>query len=111
MESRTLNILSLSAVLTLSGVARGQSLGAVPGVVISHQPAGPAIYISSPSITIMPNGDYFASHDLFGSASGENTTKVFRSTDRGQTWAPTATITGARAVFIDAAQNQHSKIA
>ena len=61
----------------------------VPGVVIDHQPASTGKYIGSPSIAILPGGDYVASHDVFGPKSGyrqRGTTSVFRSSDRGQTW-------------------------
>jgi hypothetical protein len=58
----------------------------VPGVVIDHSPAKSGIYIGSPSIAILPSGDYVASHDLFGPKSTGHTramTRVFRSADRG----------------------------
>jgi len=38
---------------------------------------------------VLSNGDYLASHALFGSASGSSTngkTRIFRSTDKGVTW-------------------------
>jgi hypothetical protein len=66
---------------------------APPGVVIDHQPAAIGQYIGSPSIVILPGGEYVASHDLFGLKSGQTTsavTLVFRSTDRGQSWQKTA---------------------
>ena len=62
---------------------------APPGVVIDHEPATTGRYIGSPSIVILPNGDYVASHDFFGPKSGQSvsaTTRVFRSRDRGQSW-------------------------
>lgn len=55
------------------------------------------IYISDPSIVVLPNGDYVASHALFGSGSGSSssgTTSVFRSSDKGQTWTHLVTLTG-----------------
>ena len=69
----------------------------VPGVVIDHSPASSGIYIGSPSIAILPGGDYVASHDLFGPKSTEHTravTRVFRSADKGQTWKQVADIDG-----------------
>lgn len=65
----------------------------VPGVVIDHSPAASGLYIGSPSLTILPNGDYLASHDFFGPKSAEfecSITVVFRSSDRGQTWRQVA---------------------
>ncbi len=43
--------------------------GQVPGVVIDHSPARTGQYIGSPSIAILPDGSYVASHDLFGAGS------------------------------------------
>jgi mannose-6-phosphate isomerase-like protein (cupin superfamily) len=64
-----------------------------PGVVIDHQPAESRQYIGSPSILIAPNGDYLATHDLFGPGSTSTVSaesKVFVSADRGATWKETA---------------------
>ncbi|MCL5744787.1 MAG: glycoside hydrolase [Acidobacteria bacterium] len=66
-----------------------------PGVVIDHQPASTQPYIGSPTIAILPDGAYVASHDFFGAGSTQSTsavTRVFRSTDRGRTWSQTAEI-------------------
>lgn len=69
----------------------------VPGVVIDHSPASSGLYIGSPSIAILPDGDYVASHDFFGPKSAEfqsARTAVFRSKDRGQSWTKISTIDG-----------------
>jgi len=61
----------------------------VPGIVINHSPKSSGLYIGSPSIAVLNNGDYFASHDFFGPKSGEHQkarSLVFRSADRGQSW-------------------------
>src|SRR5262245_18017797 len=70
----------------------------VPGVVIAHRPAAGKIYIGSPSIAVLDNGDYLVTHDQFGPKSNEHTsavTSVFRSTDRGQTWSHVTDVQGA----------------
>jgi hypothetical protein len=70
---------------------------AVPGIVIDHSPASSGIYIGSPSLAVLPGGDYVASHDEFGPKSTEQTqavSRVFRSADRGQTWKKISTIDG-----------------
>lgn len=70
-------------------VAGSSALAKVPGVVIDHSPAASGRYIGSPSLVILPDGDYLASHDFFGPKSGSKTcatTVIFRSTDRGATW-------------------------
>ncbi len=43
-----------------------------PGVVINHIPASSQIYIGSPGIAVLPNGDYIAKHDQFGPRSTEH---------------------------------------
>ncbi len=77
--------LLLLALLTLSLDAAPTP----PGVVIHHSPAASGIYIGSPSICIAPNGDYLASHDLFGPKSTEHQIgqgRLYRSTDKGKSW-------------------------
>lgn len=70
----------------------------VPGIVIDHVPASSGVYIGSPSIAILPNGDYVASHDHFGPKTTEHLralTAVFRSADRGQSWKKVSDVQGA----------------
>lgn len=67
---------------------------AVPGVVINHSPAASRQYIGSPSIAILPDGEYVVSHDFFGPGSTRDRTLVFASADRGRTWARRAEIQG-----------------
>ncbi|MCA9733063.1 MAG: exo-alpha-sialidase [Deferribacteres bacterium] len=67
----------------------------VPGVVISHSPASSGRYIGSPSIAVLPNGDYVASHDFFGPEANHKVSPislVFASSDRGETWKQIAKI-------------------
>lgn len=66
----------------------------VPGVVIDHVPASTQQYIGSPSLAILPDGKYVASHDLFGKGSTRDRTVVFQSADRGKTWIRLTEITG-----------------
>lgn len=70
----------------------------VPGVVIDHSPASSGIYIGSPSLAVLPNGDYVASHDEFGPKSTEHSravSHIFQSRDRGANWKKISTIDGA----------------
>jgi arylsulfatase A-like enzyme len=74
---------------------RGSGGRTPPGVVIHHVPAATKTYVGSPSIAILPDGTYVATHDLFGPGSSEwkgAVTPVFRSTDRGATWSRIATV-------------------
>jgi hypothetical protein len=69
----------------------------VPGVVVDYIPASTKIYIGSPSICILPNGDYLASHDYFGTNSTQHEqglTAVFKSTDKGKSWLKISEIKG-----------------
>jgi hypothetical protein len=82
--------------ITLTLAAALLAVDAPPGVVIDHELASTRRYIGSPSIVILPDGAYVASHDFFGPASNQNassTTRVFRSQDRGKTWRRTAEMT------------------
>ncbi len=62
----------------------------VPGVVIAHRPKYTQCYIGCPSITILPDGRYVASHSIFGRGVDSGNTFVYRSADRGRTWKPLA---------------------
>jgi hypothetical protein len=69
----------------------------VPGVVVDYIPASTKTYIGSPSICILPNGDYIASHDYFGPGSTEHQqalTAVFKSSDKGKSWTKISEIKG-----------------
>jgi hypothetical protein len=66
--------------------------------VIDHSPAQSGIYIGSPSLAVLPDGAYVASHDEFGPQSTEFSsavTRVFGSSDRGQSWRALSTVQGA----------------
>ena len=81
--------MNLKRVILLMVVMAATLRAAPPGVVIHHSPASSGLYIGSPSIVILTNGNYLASHDLFGPKSAEfeaPNSFVYRSTDRGATW-------------------------
>lgn len=68
-----------------------------PGVIINYIPKSTGIYVGSPSICILPNGDYVASHDEFGPKSSEwqsAKTRIFTSADKGVTWKQIGLIDG-----------------
>lgn len=68
-----------------------------PGLPITHVLSSAKLFIGSPSICILPNGDYLASHDFFGPGSGEHDLargRILRSQDRGRTWNEVASIKG-----------------
>lgn len=81
--------LALLAAFALAQPAAAADTPPPPGVVIHHSPAVSGQYLGSPSICITPNGDYLASHDLFGPKSTEHVRaigRLYRSTDKGKTW-------------------------
>lgn len=68
-----------------------------PGIVVNHIPKETGIYIGSPGLCILPDGSYIASHDEFGPKSTEfrsAQTRVFKSTDKGESWEQIAKIDG-----------------
>jgi hypothetical protein len=80
--------------LAVISVPAPLAAAAVPGVVIDHSPTRSMSYIGSPSLAVLPSGDYVASHDFFGPGSTRDTTVLFISTDRGKTWRKQAQIKG-----------------
>jgi hypothetical protein len=89
------NVTCSSLILILIRLAAAGS-EEVPGVIINHSPPSSGVYIGSPGIAVLPNGDYLAKHDEFGPRSTEQdvaVTQVFRSADRA-TWSHLATVKG-----------------
>jgi len=78
--------------------SNGQNINSddFPGVAINHSFANSGLYIGSPSICILSDGSYIASHEYFGPGVGETSTvvQVFKSTDRGKSWKQISKITG-----------------
>lgn len=81
--------------------AAAQTVDDVPGTLVYWRPSPPSvsgfalppgrIFTTSPSIVVLPGGDYLLSFNLFGSdlvppAETSGTTFVYRSSDRGLTW-------------------------
>jgi hypothetical protein len=100
------NIMNTKLILTVAvlfcaaipGIHAATPPAKVPGVVIDHIPASTGVYVGSPSIAILPNGDYVASHDHFGPKTKEHEsalTAVFRSADRGKIWKKVSEVQGA----------------
>lgn len=77
--------------------AQMDSTNVPQGIVVNHIPKETEKYIGSPSLCILPNGDYVASHDEFGPKSSEfrsAQTQIFTSSDQGKNWKKVATIDG-----------------
>ena len=87
--------LSLIAALVLPALA--ETPLPPPGTVIHHSPVSSGLYIGSPSLCVLPDGTYLASHDLFGPRSSEHALGkgcLYRSTDKGKTWEHAADFEG-----------------
>lgn len=71
--------------------------GGPPGVVITRSPSEQT-YLGSPSIIILPSGDYLVSHDFFGPGAVKDgvagQTRYFVSSDKGRTWHPRGFVNG-----------------
>ena len=93
---RVLPMALLAMFCSLSAASQAQKAATsnVPGVVIDYSPALSRQYIGSPSIAVLPNGDYIASHDFFGPGSTFSKMSVFGSKDKGRTWQKRADLEG-----------------
>lgn len=66
----------------------------VPGTVIHHTPAASGCYVGCPSIVVLSDGTYIASHSHFGPQAANTDSWIYRSTDRGATWLQVAALKG-----------------
>ena len=98
MRRNIVVVTALSVIsLLVNSIIYAQTDSAPPGVIINHIPKSAGIYVGSPSICILPNGDYVASHDEFGPNSSEwqsARTRIYISADKGINWKQTALIDG-----------------
>ncbi|MFP4056930.1 MAG: sialidase family protein [Candidatus Brocadiia bacterium] len=75
--------------LLFAAASGAADLSEVPGVVVDHSPQATGIYLGSPGIAVLPDGDYLAKSDEFGPAArrkARHVTRLYRSKDRGRTW-------------------------
>ncbi len=61
-----------------------------PGTVIHNSKAETHKYVGSPSITVLPDGTYIASHDYFGGFISDSF--IYKSEDKGKSWERIAEI-------------------
>ncbi len=88
--------LNLLLFLLFSAIVTSQEkLEKVPGSVVDYSNPETRIYLGSPSIVILPNSQYLATHDYFGpGVKGDaNKTAVLRSSDMGKTWKKVTVLT------------------
>ena len=65
-----------------------------PGVVIHYIAAKTGRYVGCPSILVMPDQSYRASHSHFGPGARNTDSFIYRSDDRGATWRRIAEVHG-----------------
>ncbi len=82
----------LNSCVSTSHVSQAERLNPLESVV-DFSPAQSKIYIGSPSLIRLENGDILAAMDLFGPGAPKsaenrqyNQARLFRSTDNGKTW-------------------------
>ena len=72
-----------------SDLQKDYDFSKVAGKVIAHSPMTSGVYLGSPSLVILPDGTYVASHDMFGKNWNEKdgtTILIYQSADKGETW-------------------------
>ncbi|MBR7962667.1 exo-alpha-sialidase [Burkholderia vietnamiensis] len=81
------SLIALLCASCTAAAAPAQPVPPPPGDVIAHSRAATRIYLGSPSLAVLPNGDYVASFDTFGAAATQNRVHIFTSHDKGATWS------------------------
>lgn len=86
--------LLLTAALLVWGLAPRAQSGPPPGVIVDRSPDFEKVYVGCPSIAILPDGRYVASHSWFGPGTGNDSSEVFASADRGESWQKLTSVQG-----------------
>jgi hypothetical protein len=69
-------------------------LFSLPGEVVVYSAPSSQRYIGNPSICILSNGDYLASHDFFGAGITSGVSRIYRSINKGLSWTQIAELHG-----------------
>ncbi|MCR6721204.1 MAG: exo-alpha-sialidase [Chitinophagaceae bacterium] len=79
---------ALVLLISLHSMAQsGPRYDKVPGIPVVHSPKSTGIYVGTPTIAIMSNGDYILGHDLYGDPiKPRRLVHIYYSKDKGQTW-------------------------
>lgn len=94
-NNKCVSICAFSIALFLFAVeakAQVYDFSHVPGIVVAHSPAETGNYLGTPSIIILPDDTYIASHGQFGEKKEQIT--IYGSKDKGQTWEKYGKIVG-----------------
>jgi len=85
-------------ILAQAASAQTLNINGAKGSIVAYSPAAEKVYLGSPSLAVLPNGDYVVSHDMFGPESSEfvqAVSRIYRSADKGNTWQRVSEIRGA----------------
>jgi len=89
-----MNMAFTRTIALLVGLATSAVAAPPPGVVVDRSPDFQRVYVGCPSIAVLPDGSYVASHSWFGPGTSNDSSEVFGSTDRGATWHKRAALQG-----------------
>lgn len=67
-----------------------------PGKIIAQSPDPVTMFLASPSIVILPDGTYIASHDSGGENANGVFSAIYKSGDKGDTWELTTVLKDIR---------------
>lgn len=89
-----MRILMISLLLWFLGLVSGQNydFSNVPGTVIAHKPSVEQTFLGTPSICVLPDGRYVASHGIFGKK--QNEVSIYWSDDKGGNWGKVSQVKG-----------------
>lgn len=108
IAARNLVLVGILFLLT-DGLVCSQDFPDVPCVVIDHLPKSSGNYLGSPSIVILPDGKYIASHDIFGKGLTPVHTHVFESAENGGTGQPALGHTFCKQGYLVSSQH-HQRV-
>lgn len=74
--------------VALATPATAEDYQATRHAEVDFSPASLQALVGSPSLVVLPNGGYLASHAEFGPGATVRTTQVFRSRNGGVAWGP-----------------------
>lgn len=83
-----------TAVLVTLATAMPSRADDPPGVIVDRSRDFARVYVGCPSLAILPDGRYVASHSWFGPGTSNDSSVVLGSADRGATWRRLADLKG-----------------
>lgn len=93
----------LSHIPAKSEVNKNIDFSHINGSVIAYSSPSSKVFLGSPSIIILPDGTYIASHDIFGKNWKEKngtSVMIYQSKDKGKTWQWLSRVNGQNWNFL-----------